>query len=63
MQGPGQLLGNLIKQFLGLFRNLLTNKIQARIQKSDGQLLMIITINFRMCFKEKSCLPSDDNFT
>ena len=63
MQGPGQLLGNLIKQFLGLFQNLLTNKIQARIQKSDGQLLMIITINFRMCFKEKSCLPSDDNFT
>ena len=58
-----QLLGNLIKQFLGLFQNLLTNKIQVCIQKSDNQVLMIITINFRMFFKEKSGLPSDDNFT
>ena len=31
--------------------------------KYDNQVLMIITINFRMFFKEKSGLPSDDNFT
>ena len=55
--------GGFITLFLGFLQILLIGTKFRLTYKNLMKLFMIITINFRMYFKEKSGLPSDDNFT